>query len=110
MGTIPRIAVLASLLVCFSVSALDAQAKKWTIYERQVQLNKEIDQGIKSGDLTSKEGEKLKNEAADISERIAKAKNKNDGKISVPDQSKIEKDLNKLSLNIQKKKLQKRVQ
>ncbi len=60
--------------------------------------------------MTQKEAEKLKGEASGISEFIEKAKSKNAGKISIPDQNKIEEKLNKLSLNIQKKKLAKRVQ
>ena len=109
MFTPIRSVVVAAILLSI-VSVQCADAKKFTIYERQVTLNKEIDAGQKSGDLTLKEATKLKEEAAGISESIEKSKEKNAGKISIPDQNKIEKQLNKLSLNIQKKKLQKRVQ
>jgi hypothetical protein len=101
--------VVAAILLSL-VTAQGADAKKFTIYERQVKLNQEIDAGQKSGDLTLKEATKLRDEASGISECIEKCKEKNAGKISIPDQNKIEKQLNKLSLNIQKKKLQKRVQ
>jgi septal ring factor EnvC (AmiA/AmiB activator) len=110
MGSSFRAAVLAAAALAVTFATIPSDAKKWTIYERQVKLNQEIAQGLKSGDLTDKEATKLKDEAANISERIQKSKDKNAGKISVPDETKIEKDLNKLSLNIQKKKLQKRVQ
>jgi hypothetical protein len=108
--SIPIRTVIAAAILLSLVSVQCADAKKFTIYERQVTLNKEIDAGQKSGDLTLKEATKLKDEASGISECIEKCKEKNAGKISIPDQNKIEKSLNKLSLNIQKKKLQKRVQ
>src|SRR5271156_1038069 len=101
---------LAVALCCIGLLSLPADAKKWTIYERQVKLSGEIDAGQKSGDLTAKECESLKKEASKITEDIAVRKAKNAGKLSVDDENDIEKKLNKLSLKIQKEKLEKRVQ
>jgi hypothetical protein len=45
----------------------------------------------------------------DVSDKIAKMKDKNGGKLSYKDEGKIEKTLNDISLNIKKLELQKRV-
>ncbi len=86
-----------------------AQAKKWTITQRQDRLKKEIAGGLKSGDLTQKEASSLTDEETNIEAKEVKMKEKNGGKLSVPDQNKLEGMLNKLSLRIQKLKLSKRV-
>lgn len=107
--------LLASLLIASSVGFLsnevDAKtAKKWTITERTEALKKEIDDGQKAGELTAKEGESLKEQAGKVDAKIVKMKSKNDGKLSYDNENTLEKDLNKLSLRIQKLKLEKRVQ
>ena len=107
---------LVALSICLFVGVQiagfvpSANAKKWTIYERQVKLVKEIDAGKKSGDLTLEESTDLKAREGKISDKIEKMKNKNGGKLSYADENKIEKDLNHLSLLIQKHKLEKRVE
>lgn len=101
--------ILATLCT-LSVIAAPVEAKKWTIYEREVQLSKEIDAGQKSGDLTLKEADGLRSDAKDIKDTIEKMKQKNGGKLSVKNENDLERQLNKLSLKIQKKKLDKRVQ
>jgi hypothetical protein len=106
---------LAALLVASSVgflsSNVDAKTdKKWTITERSEALKKEVDAGQKAGELTAKESESLKEQAGKIDAKIVKMKSKNDGKLSYDNENSLEKDLNKLSLRIQKLKLEKRVQ
>lgn len=105
---VPSICLLLGVQVVGYVPS--ACAKKWTIYERQVRLVKEIDAGKKSGDLTLTEAADLKVRESKISDKIEKMKGKNGGKLSYADENKIEKDLNHLSLLIQKHKLEKRVQ
>src|SRR5438477_7844978 len=89
---------LVMLLATTFLLALPSDAKKWTIYERQVKLNDEIAAGQKSGDLTLKEATTLHDDAEDISKSIAKMKDKNAGKLTYKDETNIEKRLNKLSL------------
>ena len=106
----PTAMLLATaVLLSGSGSGVDAK-KQWTIYERQVELTKRIASGEKANELTLKEADKLRKRMADINERVEKAKAKNGGKISYKDEGKIEKDLNKVSLDIQKLKLEKRVE
>src|SRR5271170_4247599 len=87
-----------------------AKSKTWTVTERSEALKKDIASGQKSGDLTAKQADDLRIQAGKIDSKMVKMKAKNDGKISVDDQNTLEKDLNKLSLRMQKLKLDKRVQ
>jgi len=86
-----------------------APKKEWTVTDRQVELNKEIDAGEKASELTAMEAAKLREKSGKVTVRIDKMKAKNGGKLSYEDNNKIEADLNKLSLAIQKDKLNKRV-
>jgi predicted ribosome quality control (RQC) complex YloA/Tae2 family protein len=103
------LSILAGLLLMQVIAIEPMEAKNITITERQEILMKKIDQGEKSGELTLKEAEALRNEGNKITEKQAKMKDKNGGKLSYADITKIEKELNKLSLKIQKKGLEKRV-
>ena len=87
-----------------------AKDAKWTITERQEQLDKEIAAGQKAGELTLKEANSLKEDSDKITQKIRKFKEKNAGKLSYDNINAVEKALNKLSLRIQKLKLAKRVQ
>jgi hypothetical protein len=88
----------------------DARSKKWTITQRQEVLKKEIDRGQVAGELTLKEANSLRGQEAKIEIREAIMKAKNAGKLSYENENAVEKALNKLSLRIQKLKLEKRVQ
>lgn len=90
--------------------ATAAPAKTWTIYQRQVAEQSRIRKGEKSGELTKKEADGLRDDMKDIDNKIAKAKSKNGGKISIKDQGKIEKALNDVTLKIEKLELAKRTQ
>jgi len=96
----------ASLLIGLASSS---QARKWTIYERQVAEQKRINGGEHSGELTKKEADGLRDDMSDIANRISKMKDKNGGKISYSDEGKLEKNLNKVTLKIEKLRLEKRV-
>ncbi len=87
-----------------------AQAKKMTVYDRQVALKKEIDAGEKCKELTLKEACKLREKLDSINEKKEKMLAKNGGKLSYKDEEKMEKWLNGVSIDIQKKRLAKRVQ
>jgi len=106
------VVVLTALGLVLGLSAVATQSAsaraKYTITERQETLNKKISFGQRSGELTLKEADSLRDRSSNIDQRIAKMKEKNGGKLSYRDQNIIEKDLNKLSLSISKKELSKR--
>jgi len=87
-----------------------ALAKTWTVDDRQVQLMKDINAGQKAGELTLKEAEKLRSDLADVSRKKAKMKAKANGKLTADDKLKLESDINKISTDIRKLKLEKRLQ
>lgn len=88
-----------------------AQAvKHYTVTQRQDALRKEVDSGQKKNELTLKEASKLRDRLTDVNNRILKMKAKNGGQLSYKDEGKVEKDLNSISVDMQKQKLQKRVQ
>lgn len=108
-------ATICSLLVLTSIWAMPGQdaaakSKKWTVTTRLEALNSDIEKGWKANQLTAKEAESLREEAGKIQGRIDEMKAKNDGKLGVKDENKLEKELNKLSEKIQKLELDKRVQ
>ena len=87
-----------------------AEAKKpYTITDRQVELRKKVQVAFKKNELTAKEQTKLNDQLDDIDADIAKAKDKNGGKLSYKDEGKMEKRLNKVSVDLQKWQLEKRV-
>ena len=100
----------AGLAISSIYSCAPVQAKKMTVYDRQVALKKEIDAGEKSKELTLKEASKLREKLESINEKKEKMLAKNGGKLSYKDEEKMEKWLNGVSIDIQKKRLAKRVQ
>jgi len=103
----PLICCALALLVCTSPGP--SSAKRWTITQRQEALLKEIDSSFKANQLTAKEHDDLREEQQKIIAREKSMKEKNGGKISYEDNRKLEKDLNALSVKLQKKVLAKRV-
>jgi hypothetical protein len=99
-----------SLLVAFAVSPSTVQAKKYSIYDREVCLEKKIDSAYKANQLTLKEADSLKDKIREIKEEEEKMKDKNGGKLSYENQTSLEKNLNKVSEKLQKRMLEKRVQ
>jgi hypothetical protein len=98
----------AAMLAILATTA--APARTWTIHQRQLAEQSRITKGEKSGELTKKEADGLRQDMADIDGKIAKAKAKNGNKISIKDQGKIEKSLNDVTLKIEKLELEKRTQ
>jgi len=84
-------------------------AKKYTITQRQDALLKEIESDYKANQLTLAERDSLIEERQKIVDKEKDMKAKNGNKLSYADDRKLEKDLNTLSLKIQKKVLNKRV-
>ena len=102
-------ATIAALLFSISAGCFQAEARKWTITQREVEEQKRINSGEKANELTKKEAADLRGDMADIASRIDKMKSKNGGKLSYKDEGKIEKSLNDVTLKMEKKKLEKRV-
>jgi hypothetical protein len=98
-----------SLVAAFAVSPC-VQAKKYTIYDREVALERKIDKAYKANQLTLKESDSLKNKIKDIKENEQDMKNKNGGKLSYENMNDLEKSLNKVSNKLNQKMLDKRTQ
>lgn len=105
-----NISGLILLLATSLFIALPVEAKKWTTDERQLQLMQDINAGQKSGDLTLKEASALRKDLSHVSRKKAKMKFKlpPNGKLSSEQEAEIESDLNKVSSDIHKTKLEKR--
>ncbi len=86
------------------------EARKYTIYDRQVALEKKIDKAYKDNQLTLKEADNLKGKIKSVKEEEEKMKNKNGGKLSYEDNTTLEKDLNKISDKLHRKMLDKRAE
>ncbi len=109
MGKFRYVAVMG-LIAIFAQTVMTPPADaKYTISQRQNILLKKINRAERSGDLTHKEAVGLRNKRADIIAMEARMRNRNNGRLSYADINKVENELNKLSLRIQKKALAKRV-
>ncbi|MBS1992396.1 MAG: hypothetical protein JSS83_17855 [Cyanobacteria bacterium SZAS LIN-3] len=87
----------------------EARARqKYTITTRINALSAKVARGQRSGELTLKEADSLRDDLNHINDKIDRYKSKNGGKLSYANQNTIEKDLNKVSLRVQKKELSKR--
>lgn len=105
-----RVVTLAVIAGMFATGFFQsADAKKWTIYQRQAALNKRVSAAERAKELTFKEAQSFKDDLADIEEDKCKMITKNNGKLSYEDEEKLEKRLNKVSVKIQDKKLEKRL-
>ncbi|HEY9679862.1 MAG TPA: hypothetical protein V6C76_17800 [Drouetiella sp.] len=101
--------LVAAMAMLIGFQTLQPAEARYTIYQRQVALQRDIQKGVHANELTKDEYESLKDSMADISKRIEKMKSKNFGKLSIKDQGKIERSLNDVSVKIQKLRLAKRV-
>jgi len=96
------VSVLPATGLAAEKSAAPARPKTPAINERQHNQQERIRQGIKSGELTRREAERLKAEEARIraNEKRAKA----DGKVTAAERARLEKELNKASQDIHDQK------
>jgi hypothetical protein len=90
-------------------SAAAPHKKPYTVTDRQNELRKKVAVAAKQNELTQKEASKLNQMLDDVDADIQKMKSKNAGKLSYKDEGKVEKRLNKVSLDLQKYQLAKRV-
>lgn len=108
MGKFRYVAI--GLIAIFAQTVMSPPADaKFTISQRQNILLKKINRAERSGDLTHKEAVSLRKKRSDIIAMESRMRNRNNGKLCYADINKVENELNKLSLRIQKKALAKRV-
>lgn len=106
-----KVFTLAIVAAMFTTGVFQTvEAKKYTVYQRQAALNKRINAAERAKELTFKEARSFRNDLANIEEDKCKMITKNNGKLSYADEDKLEKRLNKVSVGIQNKKLEKRIQ
>lgn len=100
--------VLAAIALAVSSSAL---AKDFTIYDRQIQLMKDVNQAQKTNELTDKEAHKLRKKLSIVARKKRKMLKKDDeSQLSTANRIELEKDLNDISVEIKKLSLEKRVE
>jgi hypothetical protein len=100
-----------ALSLCLAAHPVVAKGKVWTIEARQAQLMTDINEGQKGKQLTKKESDRLRSDLADVARKKKKMKSKNEGGALTDDQKKdLEADLNRISDDIHKYKLEKRAQ
>lgn len=104
--------VAAALLGQFAFTApqvAEARAPRYTISQRHNALIAKINRFQRTGELTMREANSLREDDHDIRRREARMRSKNGGKLSYSDINKIERELNDLSNKIHRKALNKRV-
>ena len=99
--------VTAAVVAGLALPAFAQTSSTPRIDQRQQNQQQRIDQGVKSGQLTRKEAERLQKEQA----RIQKMENKAmaDGKMSPKERAKIEKAQNRASKHIERERHDKQV-
>lgn len=102
---VTAVLVSASLFLAAYFTPLSAEAKKWTVTQRIEKLSKEIDEGRTANELTAKQVDSLKKTVDDIKAKMEKMKDKNGGKISVPDTKTLHDDMTALSVKIYKQRM-----
>ncbi|HEY9715221.1 MAG TPA: hypothetical protein V6C72_17250, partial [Chroococcales cyanobacterium] len=91
---------ISTTLLAGALAGAAVAKRAYTITERQEKLQREITKDERSKELTKKEADGLRQDLQDITNRIAKMKEKNGGKLSYKDEGKIEKSLNGVSLKL----------
>ncbi len=113
-----KILIVRSILVAATIGGamsmpVDAKTKAvtWTIEMRQAKLMQDINLAQKRNELTAKEAKRLRSDLSDVSRKKKSFKAKNDGeKLTVENKNELEGDLNKISEDIKKLQLEKRVE
>lgn len=95
-----------AVLVSSALSMTPAFAKKWTVTERITKLSKEIDEGRQANELTTSQVDALKKSVETLKEKMEKMKNKNGGKLSLPDTRKLHDEMTNLSVKIYRQRLE----
>jgi hypothetical protein len=110
--------IVRSILVAATIGGAmsmpaDAKTKAvtWTVEMRQAKLMQEINAAQKQNELTVKEAKRLRSDLSDIARKKKGFKSKNPGdKLTAENNSELEAALNKISADIKKLQLDKRVE
>ena len=103
-----RIALLGVMVI--SMFPVAGMAETMTIWQRQKALMTNINQGQKINQLTDSEAKSLRKKLSAVSKKKTKMKrDAEDGKLSSENVIELEKDLNDISVEIKKLRLEKRV-
>jgi hypothetical protein len=95
-----RLAALA-LIFCFAQALPSVAAeKKWTTYERQVNLMKRVNAGQKSNELTAKQAKRLRKDLSKIAVKKQKSQDQPRGEKRTRDMSHVEEHLTSTSKKI----------
>ena len=96
--------ILAAAIAVIVLASLSAEAQTRTpnVTERQVNQQRRINQGVKSGELTRREAGKLQAQQAKV--QRTKTKAKADGVVTQGERAKIHHQQNAASRNIYKQK------
>jgi hypothetical protein len=90
----------------FGIFAPSAEAaRRFTVSERIEMLSKSIERGRNENELTTKQEISMRDQLAGIKDKIEKLKEKNSGKLSLTDARKIHKDINNLSVQLLRARL-----
>ncbi len=98
--------IACSIALVSFLMPTEVLAKKWTVTQRIEKLSKEIDEGRKANELTTKQVDALKKMVVDITGKMDKMKVKNGGKLSIPDTKKLHDEITDLSVKIYKQRLE----
>jgi uncharacterized coiled-coil protein SlyX len=96
---------LLTILMMQFVFVGEAEAKKWTVTQRIEKLSAEIAEGRKANELTVKQMDTLQGMVTSIKEKMAKMKEKNGDKLSVPDTKKLHDDMTEISVKMLRMRL-----
>ncbi len=103
--------ILFSLTIIFAamvtLTILPVYAKTWTVEQRQTKLMQDVNAGQKSGALTVKQSRKLRKNLANVARKKAKMKLKNEGKVSIEDNAKLQSRIDEASSKIKTEQLKK---
>lgn len=90
-----------------TLTILPVYAKTWTVEQRQTKLMQDVNAGQKSGALTVKQSRKLRKNLANVARKKAKMKLKNEGKVSIEDNAKLQSRIDEASSKIKTEQLKK---
>jgi uncharacterized protein YlxW (UPF0749 family) len=102
--------VLLAAMLAASMSCHASLGKTWTVEQRQLKLMQDINAAQKIKELTAKEAKKLRSDLSDVSRKKKKMLAKGNGTLTDDDKKELETDLNDVSANILKFRLEKRTQ
>lgn len=86
------------------VASATAPVKRPTIRQRQANQQRRIGQGIKSGQLTAREGARLERKEARVNREVARDRAANGGKLTPGERRSINRQQNRLSRQIYRQK------